>query len=74
MSRKEEPLVYQYYVNRVPQANGDHEVHRQSCTFLPSNRQDLGMHSGCRSAVQEAKRYYSQSNGCYWCSGECHTS
>lgn len=63
-----------YYVNREQQRNGDHEVHVESCAFLPSNRQDLGIHPTCREAVLEAKRYYSQSNGCYYCSSPCHTS
>lgn len=65
-----------YYVNTNAQSNGDHEVHTSSCTFLPmqSNRKYLGEHSGCRTAVIEAKKYFRQSNGCYFCSSLCHTS
>jgi hypothetical protein len=65
-----------YYVNTQAQPNGDHEVHVQSCSRLPAvhNRLSLGEHSGCRSAVIAAKAYYRQSNGCYWCSRECHTT
>lgn len=65
-----------YYVNRNAQANGDHEVHDQICTFLPSaeNRIYLGEHYSCSSAVVAARVYYPQSNGCYWCSRSCHTS
>jgi len=62
-----------YWVNRNAQANGDHEVHRQGCDYMPSNRLHLGDFTSCRSAVSEAKKTYSQSNGCYWCSRECHT-
>lgn len=64
-----------YYVNRNAQTNGDHEVHRQGCNFMPAeeNRIFLGDHGNCRSAVTEAKKYYGQSNGCYFCSYECHT-
>jgi hypothetical protein len=64
-----------YYVNRNAQANGDHEVHVPSCSFFPDpeNRLYLGEFSNCRAAVNEAKKYYAQSNGCYYCSEECHT-
>ncbi len=63
-----------YWVNRNAQTNGDHEVHKQGCSYMPSDKTYLGDFSTCRSAVTEAKKTYSQSNGCYWCSRECHTS
>lgn len=65
-----------YYVNKNAQDNGDHEVHKSDCLFipLPTNRLSLGSHASCKSAVREAKKYYPQSNGCYFCSKECHTS
>ena len=65
-----------YYVNRNAQSNGDHEVHTSSCSRLPdpTNRVSLGTHYGCRSAVREAKRHYTQVNGCYYCSRLYHTS
>ena len=65
-----------YYVNKNAQANGDHEVHDEDCKYLPTsyNRIDLGKHSDCKSAVTEAKKTYSQSNGCKTCSKDCHTS
>lgn len=65
-----------YFVNRQAQANGDHEVHKQTCAYLPSplNQLALGFHANCHSAVQAARAYYWQSNGCYWCSQQCHTS
>jgi ferredoxin len=64
-----------YFVNKQVQPNGDHEVHKQTCAYLPSaaNQQSLGWHSSCREAVRAAKAFYSQCNGCYWCSRECHT-
>ena len=64
-----------YYVNRIEQVNGDHEVHTSDCIYLPKpeNRHYLGVFSNCRDAVVEAKKYYRQSNGCYYCSRECHT-
>jgi len=64
-----------YYVNRNAQPNGDHEVHKTGCTYMPdaNNRTYLGEHSTCQSAVQKAREYFSQVNGCYFCSRECHT-
>ena len=62
-----------YYVNDIAQANGDHEVHVSTCTYFPSNRTYLGEFSSCAPAVTEAKKKWSQSNGCYWCCRPCHT-
>jgi hypothetical protein len=66
----------QYYVNKNSQPNGDHEVHTESCPYLPSlsNRLYLGTFSNCADAVREAKRHYTKANGCYTCSRPCHTS
>lgn len=65
-----------YYVNKNSQSNGDHEVHKVTCSRLPeaSNRIYLGDFTFCSEAVKAAKKYYKQSNGCYYCSIECHTS
>ena len=65
-----------YYVNKQAQSNGDHEVHKSGCSYMPSeeNKQYLGSFSNCFEALREAKKYYSQSNGCYYCCRECHTS
>ena len=63
-----------YYVNNKAQSNGDHEVHVVSCNHFPSDYKSLGSHSDCKSAVKEAKKTYSKSNGCYWCCNDCHTS
>lgn len=65
-----------YYVNKNAQSNGDHEVHKRGCSWMPDpeNRIYLGDFSSCKPAVREAKKHYSKSNGCYYCSRECHTS
>lgn len=65
-----------YYVNKNAQNNGDHEVHKSGCTRMPleANRLYLGEHVTCRGAVREAKKHYSQSDGCYYCSNDCHTT
>ena len=65
-----------YYVNKNAQANGDHEVHTPGCSWLPNvdNRIYLGDFVACHPAVTEAREYYSQVNGCYYCSNACHTT
>ena len=65
-----------YYVNKNAQTNGDHEVHKDGCSFMPEsdNRIYLGDFASCAPAVKKAKEYYTQSNGCYWCSRDCHTT
>jgi len=64
-----------YYVNKNAQLNGDHEVHKLGCSFMPSdeNRIYLGDFGHCRDAVRKAKDYYTQVDGCYYCANECHT-
>jgi hypothetical protein len=65
-----------YYVNKNAQVNGDHEVHKEGCSFMPTleNRTYLGNFITCRDAVNEAKKTYATANGCYFCSYDCHTS
>lgn len=67
-----------YCVNSAAQRNGDHEVHdvtaNKWCLPAAVNRQDLGHHSDCVSAVRTARTYYEQVNGCAWCAPDCHTS
>jgi hypothetical protein len=66
--------MYDYYVNNNAQANGDHEVHKEGCIYMPSNKKHLGKFATCSGAVSEAKKTYSRANGCKTCSLECHTS
>ena len=65
-----------YYVNKIAQSNGDHEVHVTGCAFMPGtdNRTYLGDFTTCTPAVEKAKDYYTQVNGCYYCSKPCHTT
>ncbi len=65
-----------YYVNTNAQSNGDHEVHTGDCDYLPKleNRILLGYFTNCEDAVKKAKEYYTQSNGCFYCSNDCHVS
>lgn len=63
-----------YYVNRNAQWNGDHEVHRSTCSWLPNidNRIYLGEFSASQQALREAGRYYAQVDGCIHCCPEIH--
>ncbi len=65
-----------YYINKNAQSNGDHEVHKSGCSFMPNseNRRYLGDFSSCRPAVVAAKKIYPTADGCYYCSPACHTS
>ena len=58
-----------YYVNKNAQANGDHEVHREDCRFLPAeeNKLYLGEFESCHGAVKAAKEVYDTADGCYYC-------
>ncbi|MFW6130939.1 MAG: hypothetical protein ACOC56_07120 [Atribacterota bacterium] len=64
-----------YYVNKNAQLNGDHEVHKENCSYLPDKKNliCLGSFDNCYDAVREARNHYNQVNGCYWCANACHT-
>ena len=64
-----------YYVNKNAQSKGEHEVHKSGCSRLPEtlNRIYLGEFERCAEAVKEAKKYYNNVDGCFYCSNECHT-
>lgn len=66
-----------FYLNIQAQANGNHEVHKEDCTFLPrlENRIFLGDFNFCSDAIVAAKEEYqiSKLNGCYFCAKGCHT-
>jgi hypothetical protein len=71
----EKLFMAKYYVNENPQPTGEHEVHKEGCSYLPEypNKKYLGDFSKCEEAVNEAKKYYNSVDGCYYCSNECHT-
>lgn len=69
-------VASKYYVNTEAQSNGDHEVHKSGCAWMPSekNRDYLGEFDSCEGAVTEAKKSYPDTaNGCKHCSNACHT-
>lgn len=63
-----------YYVNKISQSNGDHEVHKEDCRYFPESNIYLGYHLNCQTAIREAQKYYPTADGCNFCANECHTS
>jgi hypothetical protein len=62
-----------YYVNDNAQSTGEHEVHKEGCSFFPKNRTYLGYFSNCKDAVEKAKDHYANVDGCAHCCPQCHT-
>jgi len=65
---------FNYYVEKIPKENGDHILHREDCKKIPSpiNREYLGIFDCCEAALEKAQQIFLQSNGCIYCSKECH--
>jgi hypothetical protein len=76
LCNEERRSMANYYVNQNAQSNGDHEVHRDPCSWMPdvANRTYLGSFDNCQDAVRAAKAHYTQVNGCKHCSPACHTT
>ena len=63
-----------YYLNKNEQPSGEHEVHKEGCHRMPElqNRIYLGYFLNARDAVREARKYFDNVDGCYYCSEEAH--
>lgn len=69
--------MYQhYYFNNTTDEHGYHEVHTESCSFLPSvsNRTYIGYCANCSEAINSAKDKYPYYvfDGCFFCCNSCH--
>lgn len=72
-----------YFMNAHQQANGDYEVHDNTCAYgrLVQKPIELGDYQSCQPAVKKAAEQYGndakqkggQVNGCYYCCNPCHT-
>jgi hypothetical protein len=62
-----------YYANRRHQPNGDTEVHTSQCHYFPKKGLYLGDFASCAPAVEQAKRYFVNPNGCAHCCPDCNT-
>ncbi|GAA5037818.1 hypothetical protein GCM10011506_35990 [Marivirga lumbricoides] len=63
-----------YWVNKHTNTNphNNHEVHKEGCQFMPSDKIYVGDHANCDSALIEARKHYTDVDGCSVCSNECH--
>lgn len=66
-----------YYVNMDDTHNPNlhHEVHTEehANTLGIKNKKYLGYFSNCKFAVEKAKGFYSDADGCSTCCKECNT-
>lgn len=67
-------MLNYFYVNNNAQPTGEHEVHKEGCEKLKEvlSKKYLGMFSNCEAALKEAKKHYTNVDGCYYCIPECH--
>jgi hypothetical protein len=64
-----------YLLNRETDTNpnNDHEVHSEDCRLLPmTNYINLGHHPNCQHAMIEARKHFSNVDGCKVCVPDCH--
>ena len=59
-----------YYVNTNAQSTGEHEVHKDGCHRMPEPQN--GIYLGYFSDAKEARRYFANVDGCYYCASEAH--
>ena len=62
-----------YYVNKNEQSTGEHEVHKEGCSWFPSENIYLGDYPTCHGAVIKARDHYTNVDGCKHCCPDCHT-
>ena len=62
----------QYVVNSRAQFGGEHEVHQRGCAHFPSRYIQLGHHESCHTAVERARQYFGNVDGCFFCCHPCH--
>lgn len=67
-------IMPNYYLNKKHNPSGEHEVHKEACSFLPKkgNRMYLGSFENCRLALEESRKHYPNIDGCYFCCRECN--
>ena len=63
-----------YYSNNTLQDNGDHDVHEDTCLFVPLIKTNVGIHEICVPAVAKVNIFFPTADGYAACSPLCHTS
>ncbi len=58
-----------YYIKTQPLENGDYEIHREDCLFIPLffMRKEVGDYSNPKEALEKAQEMYKKVNGCQFC-------
>ncbi|TCJ13032.1 hypothetical protein EZJ19_10725 [Parasulfuritortus cantonensis] len=62
----------EFYVERLPNENGDHVVHKHGCPSLPAKEKlrYIGVRSSMAASLREAAHFwYSSSAACPHCMG-----
>ncbi len=65
-----------FYISKFSETNGDYDVHKADCLFLPSEKHRffLGSFDKCSEAIKKGKEIFDKPNGCYFCILNCHIS
>ena len=70
-------ICQDFVLNKNAQPTGEHEVHNldAGCSYLPdhANQLYLGVFTSCHGAVTEARKTYTNIDGCAYCAASCHT-
>ena len=61
--------MHRYYINKNAQTNGDYEVHRLGCRFLPKSehRINIGLFNNVQDAIMQALKTHPSSKCCPSC-------
>lgn len=64
-----------FFVDRIPQTNEDHVVHRQGCSRMPRvpGRQFLGEFMSSQIALAEASRFFPRPLACALCLSDSYS-
>ncbi|MDB1690567.1 hypothetical protein PMV44_01735 [Enterococcus casseliflavus] len=69
--------MQEYILNKNLDNHRLHEIHTITCNEkpLPENRENLGAHENCASAISAARRNHPEwiIDGCKYCCPDCHT-
>ena len=65
-----------FFVSKKVDNNNEHIVHSSNCDYLPLpiSRLDLGELYSCESAMERAKEFFENSNGCIHCCLLCYAA
>ena len=70
-------MLTHYYVNKNDEHNPghDHEVHTEehALELGIKSKIDLGYFESCHVALEKARQYYSDADGCAICCPECNS-